>query len=159
MLVLLDLNFTLARVEYGDKRPLSKRIPEETYRAWIPPLCKRAGARVVITTARPERHREATLDRILEQLRWQPEASFFSQGQGMPPQLKEANLHRIIDQYGRPNNNETGQWVGFESNPRTRDMYTRYGIYSIPVPRDDEWSHFPELPAVTVQRSNPFALP
>jgi hypothetical protein len=164
MFALLDLNFTLAKVLYNDKRPLSVRIPQETYRAWIPKLLARNEATVVITTARPESAMEATLARIKDQLDWEPDDAFFSQTpDGMPHHKKHDNLRRIVDKYGEPNAEEL--WFGLESNPRTRAMYLEYGIDSQPVPRESYWRKLPEFSAYEPTRSFaaeanlPFSLP
>lgn len=164
MFVLLDLNFTLAKVLYNDKRPLSIRIPQETYRAWIPKLLARNEATVVITTARPESAQEATLARIAEELDWTPDDAFFSQKpDGMPHHKKQDNLRRIVEKYGEPNTDDL--WFGLESNPRTRAMYADYGIDSKPVPRDSYWRKLPEFSAFTPTRrfaddaNLPFSLP
>ncbi len=164
MFVLLDLNFTLAKVLYNDKRSLAVRIPQETYRAWIPKLLARNDATVVISTARPETAQEATLARIQEELDWQPHDAFFSQSpDGMPHHKKHDNLRRIVEKYGEPNAEDL--WFGLESNPRTRAMYLEYGIDSQPVPRDSYWRKLPEFSAYEAARSFtrdatlPFSLP
>lgn len=157
MLVLLDLNFTLAKVLHGDKRPLSIRIPQETYRGWIVKLCQRNNAKVIITTARPETALEATLDRIKAELDWSPDDAFFSQmDNGMPHHKKHDNLRRIVEKYGEPHNEDTGPWYGFESNPRTRSMYADYGIDSQPVPKESYWRKMPAITDLCATRS--FAL-
>lgn len=166
MLVLLDLNFTLAVVDHQDKRSLTVRIPQETYRAWIPALCQEYDATVAITTARPEKYAKATLERILDQLDWEPDSVFFAQtSQGMPHQKKHDNLRRIVNAYGQPNNENTGVWFGLESNPRTRDMYAEYGIDSTPVPKFGKWQDFPAIQQIHPTRTfpaggvDPFDLP
>lgn len=140
--VLLDLNYTLAICDFEDKRPLARRIPTEEYRGWIVDLCKSVDATVILTTARPENWAMPTLERIADQLDgWSPDAVAFAQVGGMPPVKKEHNLKRIIEDFGQPQSD----WIGFESNPRTRGVYTRYGIYSLPVPREGAWDTFPEI--------------
>ena len=152
--LLLDLHFTFAIDETWHRGTrLISRIPAETYRFWIADLAFKSDATVIMTTARPEAYLEATRARILDQLGgWEPHDYFFRQLEDVRPHVaKEHNLDRIIAKYGEPQPN----WVGFESNDRTRSMYKKRGIYSLPVHRLPEpLTAFPPRPA-TWKTSNP----
>lgn len=132
-LLLLDLHYTFAIDETWHRgTSLATRIPREKYRTWIIDLIKANGATVLMTTARPEMYLEETLARIRQQTGWQPDGTYFRQIAGvLPHETKEDSLKRIIADYGDPQ----PHWVAFESNARTRSMYKRYGIYSLPVHR------------------------
>lgn len=146
---LLDLHWTFA---LPDNRPLTSRIPEETYRTWIRDLLIAEGCTVVMTTARPDRYRAITLDRIAEATGWGPHAAFFRTTEGEPHEAKEENLKRIIAQYGEPDDT----WFGLESNSKTQAMYRKYGIRSMRVPYSPPvWTELP----FRISAGDPFTLP
>lgn len=146
---LLDLHWTFA---LPDNRPLSRRIPEEHYRTWIRDLLVAEDCRVIMTTARPEKYRHQTLERIAETLGWGPHAAVFRTTEGEPHEAKEVNLQRIIAEYGQPDES----WFGLESNSKTQAMYRRYGIRSMRVPyQPPVWSELP----FRLDAGDPFTLP
>ncbi|UYL88115.1 phosphatase [Gordonia phage Evaa] len=155
-LLLLDLHYTFAIDEPWHRGTrLSTRIPREQYRPWIINLARDYEATVLLTTARPERYAEITLDHISEACSgWQPHGAYFRQIDGEPHVGKEDNLRRIIADHGEPGTH----WIGFESNSKTRAMYRRYGIYSLPVHRLEvplaSWPVNPET-----SDADPFTLP
>ena len=153
-LLLLDLHYTFAIDPAGVRsNRLVDRIPRETYRQWIIDLAAEAQATVVLTTARPEVYGDETLDRIKKVTGWEPDAADFRMIEAQPHVAKEDNLTRIIADYGQP----TPGWVAFESNDRTRAMYRRHGIRSMPVHRTPPLTEWPD--AGGTQLNFPFALP
>ena len=66
MIILLDLNYTLVANSTEKKRPFAMQIQHEKYREWLVSLV--APYHTILMTARPEMHRQATLDSIY--LRW-----------------------------------------------------------------------------------------
>lgn len=132
MKYLVDLNYTLVgnSPKWGEPRitPFSRQIEQETYRQWLVDFLRDKYA--ILITARPARYREQTLERILSQTGWQPQESYFSEISATPPEIKEDLLLRyIFPKHGR--NGE--DFFGIESNPKTREMYSYYGIDSLKV--------------------------
>jgi len=138
MIYLLDLNYTLVgnSPKRGDPpiRPFIRQIEQETYRQWLVELLR--PHQVVLITARPDRYREVTLDRIEEQTGWRPMDAWFALINSRPHMIKEHLLTTcVIPKYG-----EAGSgYFGLESNPHTRAMYGRYGIQSIRVTDQELW--------------------
>lgn len=124
---LLDLNYTLIANSppAGTNRPpMETRIKMEHYRQWLVELLRPHA--VILITARPERWRDATLARIAALTGWQPMDAYFDDGKTRrPPAIKRyILLNKIFPKYG---------WSGYhaiESNPKTRQMYARFGIES-----------------------------
>lgn len=138
--LLLDLHYTFAVDSPAvQSRHLTARIPVETYRQWIIDLAAAHQARVILTTARPVEYEHDTLERIAVTMGWQPAAAYFREIEGRPHEGKEHNLARIIRDFGEPD----PSWIGFESNERTRAMYKRYGIFSLPVHRTPPLTSWP----------------
>lgn len=126
LIILLDLNYTLIAKSPPSGSPpprMEKRLRSEDYRQWLVELV--LPHHVILITARPERWREATLVRINEVTGWQPdEAHFAPPGWRNPPVIKEHLLKRkIFPVYG-----EYACYIAIESNPRTREMYARFGF-------------------------------
>lgn len=140
-LVLLDLHYTFA---VNENTPLAYRLPRERYRHWIKDALVRDNAVVIMTTARPEHYGAQTLARIAEFFNgWQPHFAYFRQIEAQPHVAKEDNLRRILLDFADPDD----RWIGLESNQRTRAMYRRYGIYSLPVHNPELFfDHLPEHP-------------
>ncbi len=103
-------------------RPFIRQLEQETYRGWLVDLLR--PHQVILITARPNRYRGATLERIKALTNWQPMDAYFAEIEARPPQIKEHLLNaHIFLKYGNAG------FFGLESNPHTRAMYARYGIY------------------------------
>lgn len=129
MKYLVDLNYTLVgnSPKWGEPRitPFSRQIEREIYRQWLVDFLRDKYA--ILITARPARYREQTLERILSQTGWQPQEAYFAEISATPPEIKEDLLLRYIF----PKHGKNGEdFLGIESNPKTRAMYGRYGILS-----------------------------
>lgn len=84
----------------------------------------------ILITARPNRYREQTLERIFKQTAWEPQEAYFAEISATPPEIKEDLLLRyIFPKYGR----NGADFFGIESNPKTREMYSHYEIDSLKV--------------------------
>lgn len=130
MKYLVDLNYTLVgnSPKWGEPRitPFSRQIEQETYRQWVVDFLRDKYA--ILITARPQKYREATLERIKLLTGWQPQEVYFAEISAPPPEIKEhLLLNYIFPKHGR--NGE--DYFGIESNPKTRAMYERYGIKSL----------------------------
>lgn len=130
MKYLVDLNYTLVgnSPKWGEPRitPFSRQIEQETYRQWLVDFLRDKYA--ILITARPQKYREATLERIKLLTYWQPQEVYFAEISATPPEIKEDLLLRyIFPKHGR--NGE--DYFGIESNPKTRAMYLRYSIESL----------------------------
>lgn len=130
MKYLVDLNYTLVgnSPKWGELRitPFSKQIECETYRQWLVNFLRDKYA--ILITARPTRYKEQTLARILSQMNWQPQESYFAEISATPPEIKEDLLLRyIFPKHGR----NGADFFGIESNPKTREMYAYYDIKSL----------------------------
>lgn len=139
-IILLDLNYTLVDMP-PQTRPhpdMQHRLRTEEYRGWLVELVR--PHYTILVTARPDRHRDATLARILELTGWAPQEAFFNDLNIPPAPLKERILtERIFPVHGF----DRGRYLGVESNPKTRAMYARYGIRSHPVPEGGSWASLP----------------
>ena len=129
MKYLVDLNYTLVgnSPKWGEPRitPFSRQIELETYRQWLVNFLHDKYA--ILITARPIRYKEQTLARIFSQTNWQPNEAYFAEISAPPPEIKEDLLLRYIF----PKHGKNGEdFLGIESNPKTRAMYGRYGILS-----------------------------
>jgi hypothetical protein len=127
MIYLLDLNWTLVANSTERHRPFSRQIELEEYDAAL--TARLRSERVVLITARPARHREATLARIQAVLGWQPLLACFNTA-GLPPPASKARALalEVFPAFG----SDPGLYFGIESNPRTRAMYASRGIPSAP---------------------------
>ena len=122
MIYLLDLNFTLVTNSTIKLSPFARQIAQEEYNAWLVEFLK--GKRVFLLTARPEKYRDATLERIKAKTGLVIEQAFFNSYGMPPPQAKE----QMLLQHILPN--QKGPFYGIESNPGTRGMYASHGIDS-----------------------------
>ena len=130
MKYLVDLNYTLVgnSPKWGEPRitPFSRQIEQETYRQWVVDFLRDKYA--ILITARPIRYKEQTLARIFSQTNWQPQEAYFAEISATPPEIKEDLLLRYIF----PKQGKNGaDFFGIESNPKTREMYKKYGIKSL----------------------------
>ena len=129
MKYLVDLNYTLVgnSPKWGEPRitPFSRQIEQETCRQWLVDFLRDKYA--ILITARPAKYKEQTLARILSQMNWQPQESYFAEISATPTEIKEDLLLRyIFPKHGR----NGADFFGIESNPKTREMYGKYGILS-----------------------------
>lgn len=129
-IALVDLNYTLVEnsPKWGSPKiyPFIRQIEQETYRQWLVDFLRDKYA--ILITARPQKYREATLERIKLLTGWQPQEVYFAEISATPPEIKEDLLLRyIFPKHGR--NGE--DYFGIESNPKTRAMYLRYSIESL----------------------------
>ena len=129
-IALVDLNYTLVEnsPKWGAPKiyPFIRQIEQETYRQWLVDFLRDKYA--VLITARPQKYREATLERIKLLTGWQPQEVYFAEISATPPEIKEDLLLRyVFPKHGR--NGE--DYFGIESNPKTRGMYLCYNIESL----------------------------
>lgn len=129
-IALVDLNYTLVEnsPKWGSPKiyPFIRQIEQETYCQWLVDFLRDKYA--ILITARPDRYREQTLERILAQTGWQPQEAYFAEISATPPEIKEDLLLRYIF----PKQGKNGaDFFGIESNPKTREMYKKYGIKSL----------------------------
>lgn len=129
-IALVDLSYTLVEnsPKWGAPKiyPFIRQIEQETYRQWLVDFLRDKYA--ILITARPQKYREATLERIKLLTGWQPQEVYFAEISATPPEIKEDLLLRyVFPKHGR--NGE--DYFGIESNPKTRAMYLRYNIESL----------------------------
>lgn len=129
-IALVDLNYTLVEnsPKWGAPKiyPFIRQIEQETYRQWLVDFLRDKYA--ILITARPQKYREATLERIKLLTGWQPQEAYFAEISATPPDIKEDLLLRyIFPKHGRNGKD----YFGIESNPKTRAMYLCYNIESL----------------------------
>ena len=129
-IALVDLNYTLVEnsPKWGAPKiyPFIRQIEQETYRQWLVDFLRDKYA--ILITARPQKYREATLERIKLLSAWQPQEAYFAEISATPPEIKEDLLLRyIFPKHGRNGKD----YFGIESNPKTRAMYSCYNIESL----------------------------
>lgn len=129
-IALVDLNYTLVEnsPKWGAPKiyPFIRQIEQETYRQWLVDFLRDKYA--ILITARPQKYREATLERIKLLTDWQPQEAYFAEISATPPDIKEDLLLRyIFPKHGRNGKD----YFGIESNPKTRAMYLCYNIESL----------------------------
>lgn len=129
-IALVDLNYTLVEnsPKWGAPKiyPFIRQIEQEAYRQWLVDFLRDKYA--ILITARPQKYREATLERIKLLTDWQPQEAYFAEISATPPEIKEDLLLRyIFPKHGRNGEN----YFGIESNPKTRAMYLCYNIESL----------------------------
>lgn len=137
IIVLLDLNYTLVANSQQKKRPFPKQIEGEQYRTW---LLKMLGPdhHVVLVTARPIRHKAATLASLLEKEGWRPAAAYFNDSKLPPASFKERVVQYLLKERYLQQWIDAGRVVAIESNPRTRKMYATYGIPCMQISEDKD---------------------
>ena len=126
---LLDLNYTLVsnQAETRNIRPFSARLEEEGYRKDLIEAIK--DDYVIIITARPNYQMTESLENIKKKTGWLPNEQYFNDIDAEPPEFKESALKRFVF----PKHGEDGNlYYAVESNPKTREMYARYGIKAMP---------------------------
>jgi len=128
-IVLLDLNYTLIADQQTSRyiRPIELRAEQEQYRMDLVEAL--AGYRVFMLTARPERHRAATLAAIGRRIpRLVLERAYFNTHDEQPPDAKRRMLKTFI----LPDGIDPASCFAVESNPKTRAMYAVNGIKAAP---------------------------
>lgn len=126
---LLDLNYTLVANQSATRlvRPFNARLSMEEYR--LPLIDSVREDYVILITARPSYQGQETLANILHKTGWQPNEAYFNDLDLPPAQIKESILQRFVF----PKHGENGSiYYAWESNPKTRAMYARYGIDAHP---------------------------
>ncbi len=129
MIYLLDLNQTLVDKNKDDPRisPFEAQIEREKYRLEL--VEELQAYRVILLTARPEKYKAQTLAHIEALTNWQPEETYFAEISAQPHIIKEHLLYKyVLPKHGR----DARKYFGIESNPKTRAMYAKYGISSMP---------------------------
>ena len=129
---LLDLNQTLIDKPKDAPRirPFELQIESETYRQWLVDILK--NEYVILITARPHKYKRMTLARIKALTGWSPQEAFFTEIRSWPHFKKEHLLKKYI-----LSKTENVRYFGIESNPKTRAVYERYGIDSLPAIGDN----------------------
>lgn len=126
MIVLLDLNYTLVENNLVKFSPFSRQIEQEQYRQWLVEAVE--NHYVILMTARPEKYKVQTLQRIMRVTGWQPQKAYFNDFGVPPPQIKQSVLERFVfEEHG----SDGGLYLAIESNPRTSEMYKKFGIDSV----------------------------
>jgi hypothetical protein len=126
---LLDLNYTLVRNQAASRmlRPFSARMNAEEYRLDL--IEKIKDDYVIIITARPTYQAAQTMANIEKKTGWQPAEYYFNDTESEPPVFKRSALQRFIF----PKHGNAGAiYYAVESNPKTRTMYSEYGIFATP---------------------------
>jgi len=128
MKYLLDLNQTLVDREKNAPRirPFELQVERETYCQWLVEILR--DSYVILITARPVKYKQMTLERILALTNWQPREAYFAEIKTFPHLKKEHLLRKYILTRFKPN-----ELFGIESNPKTRAVYSNYGIVSAPA--------------------------
>ena len=130
---LLDLNYTLVgnQMETRMLRPFSRRMVAEEYRLDLIEAIR--NDYVIIVTARPDRQMKQTMENIKRKTGWQPDEWYFNDMNAEPPVFKESALRRFIfPKHGVQAGPEEVSYYAVESNPKTRTMYSRFGIPAKP---------------------------
>lgn len=90
-IALIDLNYTFVEnsPKWGSPKiyPFIRQIEQERYRQWLVDFLR--GKYAVLITARPQKYREATLERIKLLTGWQPQEAYFAEISATPPEIKE----------------------------------------------------------------------
>ena len=129
---LLDLNYTLVGNQAQTRmlRPFSARMAAEEYRMDLLEAIKHDY--VIIITARPDYQERQTLENVFKKTGWKPDEWYFNDINAQPPVFKESALKRFVfPKHGT----DASQYYAVESNPLTREMYSRYGIVAMPYDR------------------------
>lgn len=129
-IILLDLNYTLVAnsAEIKNIRPYQNKIKAEKYRDWLLELIK--DYYVILITARPDYQKEVTINSFKEKLNgWIPDEMYFQEENDTPPIAKE----KLLNKYILPKHGLERNYLGIESNPRTKKIYEKYKISSVSV--------------------------
>lgn len=130
---LLDLNYTLVGNQADTRmlRPFSRRMEAEEYRLDLIEAIR--SDYVIIVTARPAYQMKQTMENIKRKTGWQPNEWYFNDIDAEPPAFKESALRRFIfPKHGLQMGPEDAIYYAVESNPKTRAMYSRFGIPAKP---------------------------
>lgn len=105
-------------------------IKQERFREWIPQLAEKEGLRVILITARDIKYRDITLQMIRDKIGWVPTEFYFNEWKERPEVAKK----KILEQYIYPKFGTNKQdYIAFESNERTREMYKKERIFAMRV--------------------------
>ena len=130
MKYLLDFNYTLVgnspKWEQPRIYPFIRQIEEETYRERLVDFLR--DKYTILITARPNKYKEVSLDRIKALTGWQPQEAYFAEISATPPEIKE---HLLLNYIFQKHGNDGAEYFGIESNPKTRLMYEKYSINSL----------------------------
>jgi len=135
LIILLDLNYTLVGNSKAIKnvRPFEEKIRQEQYREWLVDLIK--DYYTILITARPDYQKEATVKSIEEKLpHWMPDEMYFQEENDRPPVAKE----KLLKKYIFPVHGIDAPFLAIESNPRTKQMYSKYNISSVSAYHDHD---------------------
>ena len=126
-IILLDLNYTLiANSKKIWNYPLEKKIRSQKYEMDLIELIK--DNYVILITASPYKRSHKILRDIKEKTGFVPDESFWNFG-NQPPKVKKYWMeNEIIPQHG----DNPEQYLAIESNPKTRQMYSKLGIEARP---------------------------
>ena len=130
-IILLDLNYTLIGDQQTSRyiRPIEKRVELEQYRMDLVEALAGGTYRVLMLTARPERHKAATLAAISRRIpQLHLEAAYFNTHDEQPPAAK----NRMLTEFVIPSGVDLATCFAIESNPLTRTMYAGHGIHAAP---------------------------
>ena len=137
MIILLDLNYTLVANSHEKRKPFALQIQHETYRNWLVSLV--APYHTILMTARPEKHKQPTLDSLYFKAGWVPQEAHFNRYYKPPHIAKRIMLEELVfPKHGH------AQYLAIESNPRTQVMYAEFGIPSIKVYENETWTELPK---------------
>lgn len=126
MIILLDLNFTLVTNSHEKLSPFVRQIENEKYSYDLIECVK--DSTVILVTARPDLHRERTLESIAAKTNWKPHHAYFNEWYMFPPACKKNILQKyVFPMYG----DDPASYMAIESNPRTRAMYEGFGISAV----------------------------
>ena len=126
---LLDLNYTLVSNQASTRtiRPFTARMDAEEYRLDLIEAIR--DDYVIIVTARPDYQQRQTMQNVWKKTGWRPDECYFNDINAAPPVYKESALRRFIfPQHG----SDGSTFYAVESNPKTREMYAKYGIEAAP---------------------------
>jgi hypothetical protein len=138
MIILLDLNYTLVANSHEKRKPFALQIQQETYRNWLVSLV--APYHTILMTARPEKHKQPTLDSLYFKVGWVPQEAHFNRYYKPPHIAKRIMLEQLV----LPKHGSSGeQYLAIESNPRTQAMYAEFGIPSVKVFENEQWTTLP----------------
>lgn len=122
-IILLDLNYTLVENSHQLGYPQYENLHREVYRKDLWQKIK--DKYVILITVRPVEYKTRTLERIKEQLGWNPQEALFSEFPAKAPRVKDHLLKRyVFPKHGA----DPKLYFAIESNEHTRAMYATYGI-------------------------------